>query len=143
MKKQPFMNSKNRIEVNNLLKELNSNIKNKNSLNKCEQFCKQDYIPYIEKKFTNMLKKHKLPSLKKRSAQYETDKYTLKYSQCKKQFCNPECVGYTFMGNKKKQNNFRKSLKNGFINKYDNKKVETLKKRGALSGCVYVTDYNR
>ena len=136
-----MMNTKDRLEINNLMKQLNKQMGSKK--NSCEQFCKQDFVPYIDKKFQNMLKKYKLPSLKKRSAQYEKDKYSLKISECKKKFCNPQCLGYTFMGNKNKQNNFRKKLKNGFTTKYDKKRVETLKKRGAVSGCIIVPDYNR
>jgi hypothetical protein len=134
--KVPIMNIKNKTEVNNLLKQLNKRIGNKNKINKCDQFCKMDYMPYIDKKLKNTLKKYKIPSIKKGSPQSEQDKHTLKYSFCKKQFCNPECVGYPFMGNKS-------ILKNGFSKKYKSNRVETLKNRGALSGCIFSADYNR
>ena len=38
----PMMNTKDRKDVTNILKQLNANIKNKNSLNKCDKFCKED-----------------------------------------------------------------------------------------------------
>jgi hypothetical protein len=143
MKKLPFMTTSIRKERKQLIKQLDEKVDNKNKLNKCNKFCNEDYIPYIYKKINKELKNMGIKSLKKRSPQYEKDKSAFKISECKKRFCNPQCIDFTFMGNKQKQNNFRKTIKNGFSNKYNKNRIETLKKRGALSGCIVEPYYNR
>ena len=45
---------------------------------------------------------------------------------CKKSFCNKDCKGILF-----------NDIKNGFHKHYTKKRVKSLKKRGALSGCIY------
>ena len=51
------------------------------------------------------------------------------YNTCKKTFCNEKCDGYNFFGNKQKQFDFNKTIKNGFSNSYSKDKVEMLKKK--------------
>jgi len=60
------------------------------------------------------------------------------YNSCKKTFCNSKCEGYDFFGDKTQQKKFRKTIRNGFQTSYPPGKVEMLKRRGALSGCVDV-----
>jgi hypothetical protein len=134
------MNSRNRKEINKMMKNINHSI-DKENIQKCEDFCKKDFIEYTDRKFRNMMKKYKL-SMKTNSKQ-EKDKQYLKFIQCKKTFCNPKCIGRpTFFGNKQKQMNYAKTLKNGFIPYYNTNKVNTLKKKGALSGCLNIPDYD-
>ena len=51
------------------------------------------------------------------------------YNTCKKTFCNEKCEGYDFFGNKQKQIDFNKTIKNGFSNSYSKDKVEMFKKK--------------
>jgi hypothetical protein len=118
-------------------KKLNKTIKNKPTLKKCEQFCKNDFMVEMKKVFKNSSKKYnnsyKSPTKQENEFAYNT---------CKKTFCNEKCEGYDFFGNKQKQIDFKNKIKNGFQDTYSKNKVEMLKKRGALSGCVDIVDYN-
>jgi len=109
----------------------------KNTNNNCDNFCKNDYLIQIN----NMIKK----SSKKFNIPYQPPskkekQYSLKV--CKKTFCNEKCKGYDFFGNTEKQKHFLKNIKNGFQKSYDNNKVEMYKKKGAVSACVDVIDYD-
>ena len=55
---------------------------------------------------------------------------------CKQVYCNETCDGYTMNKNLKMQ------TKNGFNKIYKKDKINKLKERGALSGCVDVVDYD-
>ena len=113
-----------------LVKKINKSIKNKSSLKNCENFCKKDYIVEINKQFKRSSKKYnilyKLPTATEKIYAYNT---------CKKTFCNKKCEGY-------EQIDFNKKITDGFQNTYSKDKVEMLKKRGALFGCVDMVDYN-
>ena len=85
-------------------------------------------MPEMDKMFSKMNKKHKLPK--------PTKKQRNNYLKiCQKTYCNKNCKGYTLYGVKLKQ-------KNGFTESYSKDRIEMLQKRGALSGCVDVLDYN-
>ena len=47
-----------------------------------------------------------------------------------------------FFGDKKKQIEYKKKIKNGFEDTYSTSKIEMLKKRGAMSGCVNIPEYD-
>lgn len=117
-------------------KKLNKTIKNKPTLKKCEDFCKNDYMVEMEKVFKKGSKNNN--SYKSPTKQ----EYEFAYNTCKKTFCNEKCEGYDFFGDKQKQIDFKKKIKNGFQDTYSTNKVEMLKKRGALSGCVDIVDYD-
>lgn len=117
-------------------KRLNKTIKNKSTLKKCEQFCKKDYMVEMNKVFKKSGEKWNVPY-------NPTKEYNnFMYNTCKKTFCNEKCEGYDLFGYKQKQIDFKKKIKNGFQNSYSTNKVEMLKKRGALSGCVNIVDYD-
>ena len=118
-----LMNSKNRIEFKEMLKKLDRQV-NKDTMKRCEDFCVNDFIPQTDRKFKNMLKKYKLPSLKKGNQQQQKDRYTIKYSICKKMFCNPKCLDI----------NVKKT--------YSRRNMNKLRKKGALSGCIKSHNYN-
>lgn len=103
---------------------------NKKSFKKCENFCKNDYLKEMIKRYK---KNDPLIKLTKQDSVFLNN-------TCKKTFCNEKCQGYDFFGDKIKQQEFQKKIKNGFQSSYSPKKVEKLKKRGALSGCVDVSD---
>jgi hypothetical protein len=113
-------------------KKIKKTIKNKSTLKKCEHFCKNDYMVELKKVFKK--------GLQYKSPTKQEDEFT--YNTCKKTFCNEKCEGYDFFGDKQKQIDFKKKIKNGFQDTYSTNKVEMLKKRGALSGCVDVLDYD-
>jgi len=118
------------------IRKLNKTIK-KSSLKKCETFCQKDYIPEINKSFRKNAKKYNISY--KSPTKQEND---FAYNTCKKTFCNPKCDGYDFFGDEKKQKSFQKKIKNGFQNTFSLQKIKMLKKKGALSGCVDVVDYD-
>ena len=79
---------------------------------------------------------------KKWNQPYNPTKEDLKfrYNLCKKTFCNSKCEGYPFQI--KHKNGFQIKDKNGFKKKYTIAQIDKLKERGALSGCVNISDYN-
>ena len=115
-----------------VLTQINKTIKNKDSIKKCENLCITDYLSNPTSKF---IKKYKMPygPLTKPERNYM-------YSLCKKTMCNPKCSGYDFNGNIEKQKEHTKMLKNGFTKKYTTKHINALKQKGALSGCLPITD---
>ena len=117
-------------------KKLNKTIKNKSSLKKCENFCKNDYMVEMNKVFKKSGEKMNIPL----NPTKEDNDYM--YYICKKTFCNEKCEGYDFMGNKQAQTDFKKKIKNGFQDEYSTNKVKMFKKKGALSGCVYAPAYH-
>ena len=99
--------------------------KTNNSTKRCDNFCKNDYTKVMDKVF----KKLKLPKLTKKQRQ--------EYLRiCTKTYCNEKCEGYDFYGDKEKQKQFQKKIKDGFQTSYSKDKIEMFKKRGALSACV-------
>ena len=120
-------------ESKKLIKKLNKTIKNKSSLKKCEDFCKNDYMIKSRETTKKICDKNNLscPLPTKLENEYS-------YNTCKKTFCNEKCDGYDFFGDKQQQINFKKKIKNGFKSLYSKDKVKMLKKKGAMSGCVYI-----
>ena len=123
--------------VKNRIKKINKTIKNKPSLKKCDQFCKNDYIVEMNKVFKKSAEKYNLPYTPPTK-----EEQNFAFNTCKKTFCNEKCDGYDFNGNKQQQLEFQKKIKNGFQNSYSKDKVNMLQKRGALSGCVDIIDYD-
>ena len=112
------------------------NVRKDMTMKKCNNFCKNDYLPEIYKKIPTNLK-----SLANKN---KTFVKKLHFGLCKRDFCNEGCAeGFDFdfvFGDKEKhkkkfQKRFSKKLYNGFVDSYSAKEVEMLKKRGALSGC--------
>jgi hypothetical protein len=118
-------------------KKLNKTRKNKSTLQNCEKFCKNDYIVEMKKVFKKSSKKYNIPY---NLPTKQEDEFA--YNTCKKTFCNMNCEGYDFFGDQQKQIDFKNKIKNGFQKSYSTNKVEMLKKRGALSGCVDIIDYD-
>ena len=118
-------------------KKLTKTIKNKSTSAKCKNFCKKDYIPENTKNIKKTFKRFNVPF--KIRTKKEND---FTYNTCKKTFCNKKCDGYNFFGNKQKQIDFKKTIKNSFSDSYSKDKVEMLKKKGALSGCIELLDYD-
>jgi hypothetical protein len=122
---------------NSFSKKLNKTIKNKPTLKKCEDFCKNDYMVEMKKVFKKSFEKYNIPY---KSPTKQEDKFT--YNACKKTFCNEKCEGYDLFGDKQKQIDFKKKIKNGFQDTYSTNKIKMFKKKGALSGCVDIVDYD-
>jgi hypothetical protein len=119
------------------IKKLSKTVKNKPVLKKCEDFFKNDYTPEMKRVFKKSSEKNNVPYV---SPTKEDDEFT--YNTCKKTFCNEKCDGYDFFGDKQKQIDFKRKIKNGFQTTYSTNRIEMLKKKGALSGCVDVADYD-
>ena len=121
---------------NSFSKKINKTIKNKSSLKKCEDFCKNDYMVEMNKVFKKSGEKWNVPY---NPTKKDND---FMYNNCKKIFCNEKCEGFDLFGDKQKQIDFKKKIKNGFQDTYSTNKVKMLKKKGALSGCVDIVDYD-
>lgn len=94
---------------------------------KCAHFCKKDYVPTKFNKFYNKSSKQFLRDL---SPQEKTEYFQNETNSCKMSYCNPKCDGFSDQLKNLKR-------KNGFRTTYSKKRVAELKKRGALSGCIY------
>jgi len=110
-------------------KKSKSNINNSKFKN-CENFCKNDYMREMTKKY------------KKLSISLTNEENQKAFNTCKKVFCNPKCEGFNGFGDKNHQKNFNKAINNGFNNDFSSKQQEMLQKKGALSGCMEVLDYD-
>ena len=115
------------------ISKLNKTFKNKDYFQKCEHFCKKDYMVEMNKVSNNFLKKYNIPIPK----QTKQDKETT-YNGCKRMYCNPQCDGFS----PKAQTDIYKKLKNGFQKKYSPDIINQFKTKGALSACVDNVDYN-
>jgi len=100
----------------------------------CDNFCKNDYSPEIEKKFKKLAKDNKLS--------YKPTKADRKFriDTCKQNFCNEGCKGYKFFS-KEEEDKFRKNLNGNFIKKTNSNTIQKLKSIGAISYCDN-NDYN-
>lgn len=120
-------------------------IRKDNTMKKCHNFCKNDYLPEQYKKNPVNVKSFKSEKDKKKFAEMRKSFEEMVERLCRQNFCNEECnEGFDFnlfSGTVKEnlQKNFKekfsKKLYNGFVDSYSAKEVEMLKKRGALSGC--------
>jgi len=120
-------------------------VRKDNTMKKCHNFCKNDYLPEQYKKNPVNVKSFKSEKDKKKFAEMRKSFEEMVERLCRQNFCNEECnEGFDFnlfSGTVKEnlQKNFKekfsKKLYNGFVDSYSAKEVEMLKKRGALSGC--------
>ena len=113
----------------------NRTLKKKGGGKKCENFCKNDYMVETEKIRKINMDKY-LNGYTPRSKEMKE----LVYNTCKKRFCNENCEG--ILNDKQKQLEYKKMINNGFHNSYSKDKIEKFKSRGAVSGCVYDSDYD-
>ena len=119
---QKFMNN-----TKKFVQHLKRTSKNKKAFRNCEKFCKDDYTVEMGKMYKKYGPYH--------PTKQENEWYT---NVCKKVFCNEKCEGEGELIS----TNLKKNTKNGFKKTYKNDRVDKLKERGALSGCVDITDYN-
>ncbi len=111
------------------MKAWNKTLKKTASWRRCTKFCKNDYVNELNR----VEKKH----LTKFSPVYKPTKEAnyQKYKSCKRIFCNEGCKCYDSPSDKQ-------AIKNGFQKVYSPKKIEAFKKRGALSACMDIMDYD-
>jgi hypothetical protein len=109
---------------------LNKSIKNKSKLRKCERFCKKDYMVSMDDLFKASAKKYNVSY----TEPTKVDRM-FSYHECKKTYCNKKCKGFN------QTKSFYKELNHGF-QKSDPQRMIQLRKRGALSECIYGLDYN-
>jgi hypothetical protein len=101
----------------------------KNKEIKCHNFCKLNYLVKMKKM-----------SKKKGFVNSISGKKYL-YHACKKSFCNKPCENYHFFDDKIQKEQFKAQITNGFQNAYSKKQIQTLKRKGALSGCMFKKEY--
>lgn len=111
-------------------------VKNKVALKKCNDFCKKDYTPEMNKVFKRAAKEYGDPY---RPPTKDENEYL--YQSCNKLFCNERCDGFDFKEDKQRRD-FYKKITDGFQKAYTLEKRNKLKERGAFSGCVDVPDYD-
>jgi hypothetical protein len=106
----------------------------KKSDSSCDNFCKNDYSPEIEKKLKKIAKENKLP--------YKPTKDVRDYRiiDCKQKFCNEGCKGYIFLS-KEVEKKFKKNINGNFLKKTKPRIIQKLKSKGAISYCDN-DDYN-
>ena len=117
--------------------KIKKTIKNKENYKSCETFCRKDYLPELNKAYKRSAERMNVPYVPPTKEDEE-----FAYNVCKKTFCNDKCQGYDFFGNEKQELDFKKKIKDGFKKEYTQRQIDLLKKKGALSGCVYVVDYD-
>lgn len=100
----------------------------------CDNFCKNDYSPEIEKQFKKIAKENKLPYKPTK------DDRDFRIMACKQNFCNEGCKGYKFFS-KEEEKNFKKNINGNFLKKTKPKIIQKLKSKGAISYCDN-NDYN-
>ena len=99
----------------------------------CDNFCKNDYSPEIEKQFKKIAKEYKLPY-------NPTKDRDFRIMACKQTFCNEGCKGFKFYS-KEVEENFKKNINGNFLKKTKPKIIQKLKSKGAISYCDN-NDYN-
>jgi hypothetical protein len=122
-----------------LIKKINKTYKNKPALNKCNNFCENEYMDEVTR-IRNKLKKHMGKTHKRKNPFKASEIKESSINNCKKAYCNPECEGYSEIF-KKFGIDYNKTIKNGFKKDYTKEDIQALKEKGVLSGCM-VTDYN-
>lgn len=117
--------------MNKKVKELvkiNKKETSKEKNKSCDNFCKYDYSPEIEKQLKKIAKVSKLT--------YKPNKETRNFriSACKQIFCNEGCKGYKFLS-KKEENDFKKKINGSFLKKIKPETIQKIKLKGAISYC--------
>lgn len=111
------------------IKEWNKSIKKTPSLKRCHDFCKNDYVKELNRVEREELRNYN-PSYK------PTKESNLKkYKGCKRIYCNDGCRCYDSPRDKA-------TLTDSFQKDYPRKKIAAFRKRGALSACVDIIDYD-
>jgi hypothetical protein len=111
------------------MKHLNKTIKKTSSLKRCKDFCKNDYVVELNRVEREDLKKYNFASTPTKESNKQ------KYKSCQRIFCNEGCRCYDSPSDKAR-------ISKGFQKEYSPKKVAAFRKRGALSACMHIMDYN-
>jgi hypothetical protein len=111
------------------MKAWNKTLKKNAAWKRCTKFCKNYYV--------NELNRREKENVNEFMPVYKPTKEAndIKYKNCKRIFCNEGCTCYD-------QPKDKKAIKNGFQKDYSPKKIEAFKKRGALSACMDIIDYD-
>jgi hypothetical protein len=111
------------------LRGWNKTLKKTAPLKRCHDFCKNDYLVEL-----NRVEKEDLQTF---NPSYKPTKEAnlQKYKSCKRIFCNEGCKCYDSPSDKLR-------IQNGFQKEYSAKKIKAFKKRGALSACMNIIDYD-
>jgi hypothetical protein len=91
----------------------------------CNRFCYQDGIK-TRRLIKQSAKRFHLPYQTPSKQAQERSRHI-----CHKVYCNPTCQHFPYMQYK---------TRNGFATNYTPNQIETLKKHGAISGCLYDMD---
>jgi hypothetical protein len=108
---------------------LNKTYKNKPGFQKCDAFCKKDYVVNVNRTLKKSAKRFKLPYKNPTATQND-----FTYHGCKKMFCDVSCEG-------NKNSIIKRETKDGFSVNYSKKEIADMKKKGLLSGCVYDKEF--
>jgi hypothetical protein len=113
-------------------KKIDKQIRNSSdtkSFNNCENYCKKTledndkFINKIRKKNKNLTPYN--PTKKEKESSF---------NECKKDYCNPKCVGYNIINS---NDELKNKIVDGFRSYLSKKEIMELKKKGVLSRCVF------
>jgi hypothetical protein len=104
-------------------------------MKKCEEFCRNDYMPNQHKVIRKVLNQK---TITKEHYKIRDDSLHL---LCKAYYCDPKCNSF-WQDDKQGRIDFEKRLTNGFLDTYSKKEVEMFQKKGAMSAC-YGPDTSR
>lgn len=90
-----------------LVRKLNKTL-TYNELQKCDRFC-NSYVVELDRRGKEGYIKYNIPY---RPPTNEENEFA--FNTCKKTFCNTECKGFDFYGNKQKQMEFKNKIKKAF-----------------------------
>ena len=97
-------------------------------MKKCEDFCRNDYMPNQHKVIRKVLNQHKIT---KEHYKIRDDSLHL---LCKSIHCDPKCNSF-WQDDKQGRIDFEKRLKTGFLDTYSKEEIEMFQKKGAMSAC--------
>ena len=125
--------------MKNTKKIKNKKVKN-NLTRKCNKFCKNTYVPYLEK----LYKKNPADWIQGRYPDNKARKFT--YDSCNHIFCNECCKGYNIYGDKEKKKIFKEQFDKNIINNFDIRvkkdRIKKLKSKGVISECNHLDIFN-
>ena len=112
--------------------KFNYNKSKTSSMKKCHDFCKNDYLPQMEKNAPAHIKRRRKTNNKidEKMRLDRANRY------CRRDFCNENCAEGIIYYYPELEKSFRKTIKNGFVDSYSAAEVDMLKNKGALSGCA-------
>ncbi len=110
----------------------------------CKQFCKNEYVPEMNRVFKKDSDEEARIYGKNRYPYKSPTKKDILFSNklCLKTFCNNDCSQFIdSVKDINRKNEFLETITDGFSKKYTKSQITKLKNKGALSGCIWAQNY--